>query len=424
MLEDSNLDLYRRRAAELLKLAQSHNKDSHTRLRRFHAELASSSMIAEEVTLQHAQQVIARENGFSNWMRLKGYLATLEQSSQQSSPERLQTIIRTRDLEVLHEFIERVPSAIQFRIEPTGNTALHEAAAQDWLDGVELLLESGADINATAAKSGMTPLQLAVGYGFSALARWLLQHDADPAIETTAEKSTMKIAASANDRTMIQALVDRGLQADIFAAITLQDETLIRKLTIVDASVLQQRLRLHEAITLLPLHLAAIHNLSRVLDLLIYLGADVNGVDEQNRTAIDLALHTGKREAYERLLSHGCAPNEKLLELVQTPERSERIARLHTALVKGNKAKAIEELDADPSLINQRLPDVWGSGGTFGAAPLHWAAMFGHIDIASVLLERGADLNLRDLTHDSTPIDWAKEYRRQEMVAFLAMRGK
>jgi ankyrin repeat protein len=419
MTVNSNLDHYRRQANELLQLAQSNDKDAVARLRRFNADLVRARALADEAMLEHAQQVIARENGFSNWVRLKSYLGTLQQSHQQSSPERLQTLIRARDFEALHEFIERVPTAIQARIEPTGNTALHEAAAEDWLDGVELLLESGADINATATQSSVTPLQLAIGYGHSKLALWLLEHGADAAIQA-GDKSTMKIAAGANDRAVIQKLLDRDVQPDIFSAITLQDETMIRKLVIIDASVLQHRLRLHESVTLPPLHVAAKHNLPRIMDLLIYLGAEIGGVDELNRTAIDLALHTGQREAYERLQSHGLAADPKLLALVQSPERSERIARLHTALVKGNKAKVIEELDADPSLINQLLPDVWGSGGTYGAAPLHWAAMFGHLDIAKLLLERGANLELKDLTHDGTPIGWAKEYRRQEMVEFLA----
>src|SRR5262245_40458080 len=89
------------------------------------------------------------------------------------------------------------------------------------------------------------------------------------------------------------------------------------------------------------------------------------------------------------------------------------IARLHQALVDGDAGRVALELDADPSLINQRLPDVWGSGGTFGAGPLHWAAMFGHIELARFLIDRGADIHLRDLTYGGTPADWAKEYRRR-----------
>jgi ankyrin repeat protein len=419
MTKEINLDSYRRRVKELLKLAQAGDNGAVARIQRHNSDLSRTTRIADVVALKHAQHVIARETGFSSWLRLKGYVATLDRSRKQHSPERLLSIIRSRDLEALDEFIARVPNAVKLRIEPRGTTALHEAAASDWQDGAELLLEHGADINAVSLKIDATPLQLAIGNGCSSVALWLLERGADPTIEKNAERSTMRIAACANDRAMVQALVDRGMQPDIFAAIALQDEMVIRKLVIVDESVLQQRLRPHEAVTFFPLHLAASSNLPRIVDLLIYLGADVNAVDEQNRTAIDLALHRGKRKAYERLYSNGCRPNPELLALVQTPERSEHIARLHAALVKGDKVIVVKELDADPSLINQRLPDVWGSGGTFGATPLHWAAMFGHIDIARLLIERDASLSARDATHDATPIDWAMEYGRQEMVEFL-----
>jgi Ankyrin repeat len=49
--------------------------------------------------------------------------------------------------------------------------------------------------------------------------------------------------------------------------------------------------------------------------------------------------------------------------------------------------------------------------------PLHLAAF------ARLLLERGADLSLRDLTYGGTPAHWAKEYRRREMCAFLEAQG-
>lgn len=423
MSKDHTLDFYRRCAKELLKLAQANDQEALARFKRYRPDFRRSTAVADEVALHHAQFVIACENGFSSWVRLKGYVATLDRSREQSSPERLQHIIRTRDLEALDSFIAQVSNAVKLRIDPVGTTALHEAAASDWQDGVELLLEHGADINAVSVQNKATSLQIAIGHGCSSVALWLLKHGADPTIEANAERSTLKIAACANDRAMVQALLDSGMQADIFAAIALQDETLIRKLVIIDVSVLRHRLRPHQLVTFFPLHLAASSNLPRIVDLLIYLGADVNAVDEQNRTAIDLALHTGKREAYERLHSHGCRPNPKLLALVQTPERSEHIARLHTGLVKGNKEIVVEELDADPTLVNQPLPDVWGSGGTFGATPLHWVAMFGHIDIARLLVERGADLSMRDATYDGTPIGWAMEYRRQEMVEFLKAQG-
>lgn len=285
MRKERDLAFYRLRAKELLKLAHAGNKEAKARFKRYHPSFKRASPPVDSLSLSDAQLIIARENGFTNWTRFKSYIATLDRSREESSPERLHSIVRARDLEALHEFIERVPKAVALRIEPAGTTALHEAASGNWQDGVELLLEVGADINAVAAQPPVTPLQMAIGFRNPSLALWLLEHGADSTIEA-AGKSTMSIAAAANDRAIIRALMDRGMQADIFAAIALQDETLIRRLVIVDASVLRQGLRTHETVTLLPLQLAAIHNLPRVVELLIYLGADPTDIDEQTHSLL------------------------------------------------------------------------------------------------------------------------------------------
>src|SRR5712671_304602 len=111
MSKELTLDSYRRRAKELLKLAQAGDKVAQARLKRYHPNFTRSTTIADAVALRHAQLVIARENGFSSWLRFKGYVATLDRSRKEHSPERLQSIIQSRDLEALDEFIARVPNA-------------------------------------------------------------------------------------------------------------------------------------------------------------------------------------------------------------------------------------------------------------------------------------------------------------------------
>jgi hypothetical protein len=88
MLKELDLDSYRRRAKELLKLAQAGDKGVHARLKRYNPDLHRSANIAD---------VVAREMGFSSWLRFKGYVGTLDRSRKQSSPERLQSIILIRD---------------------------------------------------------------------------------------------------------------------------------------------------------------------------------------------------------------------------------------------------------------------------------------------------------------------------------------
>ena len=75
----------------------------------------------------------------------------------------------------------------------------------------------------------------------------------------------------------------------------------------------------------------------------------------------------------------------------------------------------VERLEAllaeDPSLVHARGGD--------GQTPLHFAA---NVSIAQLLLDRGADINARDVDHESTPAQWMVR-ERQDVARFLASRG-
>jgi hypothetical protein len=54
--------------------------------------------------------------------------------------------------------------------------------------------------------------------------------------------------------------------------------------------------------------------------------------------------------------------------------------------------------------------------------PLHWAAFKGHLDVAKVLIAKGAKVNV--LTKkNSTPLRLATTYKQREMIKFLKSRG-
>jgi ankyrin repeat protein len=52
-------------------------------------------------------------------------------------------------------------------------------------------------------------------------------------------------------------------------------------------------------------------------------------------------------------------------------------------------------------------------------APLHTAAHGGHLDLAKVLIELGADPTTRDTEFDSTPLGWAQHGHQHEVAAYL-----
>jgi ankyrin repeat protein len=73
-------------------------------------------------------------------------------------------------------------------------------------------------------------------------------------------------------------------------------------------------------------------------------------------------------------------------------------------------------LDADPARVHERGGD--------GKMPLHFARSRA---VADLLLERGADIDARDIDHQSTPAQWMLEQRRgagrYELARYLVQRG-
>jgi ankyrin repeat protein len=61
--------------------------------------------------------------------------------------------------------------------------------------------------------------------------------------------------------------------------------------------------------------------------------------------------------------------------------------------------------------------------GFFGAPGLHWAAIHGHKAIVEFLIGHGADLTLRDQQFNSTALGWALEGKHLEIVELLKARG-
>ena len=93
--------------------------------------------------------------------------------------------------------------------------------------------------------------------------------------------------------------------------------------------------------------------------------------------------------------------------LIERGARVDAHAAAHLSLVE----KLTELLDADPALVNARGPD--------GMSPLHFAAT---PEIAKLLLDRGADVNFRDLDHESTPAQYAIP-DRVDVCRYLLARG-
>ena len=71
-------------------------------------------------------------------------------------------------------------------------------------------------------------------------------------------------------------------------------------------------------------------------------------------------------------------------------------------------------LDVGKANVNAKTND--------SSTPLHYAAWKGHIEAATLLIERGAEINPIN-KYNETPLDWAHLLYETAMIAFLNTKG-
>lgn len=151
--------------------------------------------------------------------------------------------------------------------------------------------------------------------------------------------------------------------------------------------------------------------------------------------AIIAAVHKDNREIINALLEAGANINERTLWWAggfgaldsASPKLAEylisrgAVVDIHAAARLGMIDRVRELLTADPSLVQARGGD--------GQLPLHFAAT---VEIAALLLDRGADIDARDIDHESTAAQYmasSAQYMesqwsyRHEVARFLISRG-
>lgn len=90
---------------------------------------------------------------------------------------------------------------------------------------------------------------------------------------------------------------------------------------------------------------------------------------------------------------------------------------LQKAARKGDADRVRKLLDAGAD-VNLRNANK----GCLQYTPLHWAAYYGHLEIAEILISRGADLDAEDSAY-STPLYLAAEEGYPKVVEFLISKG-
>ena len=138
-----------------------------------------------------------------------------------------------------------------------------------------------------------------------------------------------------------------------------------------------------------------------------------------------LITRTGSREMLDALLEAGADINAKSLwwaggfgllhgaapDLAMYAIKRGAVVDVHAAARLGLTEKLRELISTDPALVH--------AGGGDGQTPLHFAST---VQVAEYLLHQGADINARDVDHESTPAQYMVR-DRQEIVRYLVRCG-
>jgi uncharacterized protein len=201
-----------------------------------------------------------------------------------------------------------------------------------------------------------------------------------------------------------------------------------------------------------PLHLAAQVGNANVIAPLVAAGAQVAALTSTGATALMHAAHSGNADAVRILLENGADPNLKETANGQTAlmfaSAADRLDVVKLLLARGADIKATSRVEdftkitmsseVDQNGVPRQAPaaqagDVPGVTRPFnyneligkhgGLSALHFAARQGSLATAEALIAAGADINQRCAGDQTTPIIVAAVNGHFDLVSFLLDKG-
>lgn len=180
------------------------------------------------------------------------------------------------------------------------------------------------------------------------------------------------------------------------------------------------------------LHLAAEKGHLDLIRLLVEHGAELEAQNRYGATPLSDAVSNGREAAITLFL-----------ELGANPDGGGQTQLPLGIAVSRNMPRVVRQLlaaKADPNLNNPLLVAAQYNYGETGIAlveggakldahdyyyryPLHFAASTGGFDLARALLDKGADINVRDNNNGYTPLHFAVMYGHSLLVELLLERG-
>jgi ankyrin repeat protein len=316
-----------------------------------------------------------------------------------------------------------------------GRTALHMAAWRNRAACIRLLLERGADVDIRDYGDNAYALHFAADAADLEVVKMLVEAGSDVAGAGDDHQIGVLGWATCLRRVredVADYLLTHGASLDLWSAIALDRADDVRKLVTRDLSLLSARMSRSEHHRM-PLHHAAVKNRPGIVRLLIDLGADLNATDASGATPLTTAAQERADEAIVAMLMDAgakldfrAALNLKRYERARAmlnedpsrvgPEGRDTIA-LHLA-VSAKNAEAVRWLIAHGVDLNAKR-EMWDCNHT----ALHMTAESGAVDMARMLLDAGADPNIRDDKYDATVLGWAEFCGQPRVAELVRERG-
>ncbi|MEO8256917.1 MAG: ankyrin repeat domain-containing protein [Acidobacteriota bacterium] len=252
-----------------------------------------------------------------------------------------------------------------------GSTALLWAAQWNDVATADLLIHAGANANA-ANDFRVTPLSLACTNGSAALVERLLKAGARPDTPIATGETPIMTCSSSGSTDAVRMLIARG--ADVNAREPAENQT--------------------------ALMWAASEHHSDVVRALIGAGADRQARTKKGFTALHFAAREGDLEVTRRLLGAGVDVNIR-----SEPEPVGRGRGKAEGLKDGRTASGAAAGGAFAPAGSAPRGPAYQATLSVGSTPLLVATLRGHVPLALVLLEHGADPNIGDAGF--TPLHWA-----------------
>ncbi|XP_048159969.1 ankyrin-2-like isoform X13 [Corvus hawaiiensis] len=258
------------------------------------------------------------------------------------------------------------------------NASFLRAARAGNLDKVVEYLKSGIDIN-TCNQNGLNALHLAAKEGHVGLVQELLERGSAVDSATKKGNTALHIASLAGQAEVVKVLVKEG------ANINAQSQN-----------------------GFTPLYMAAQENHIEVVKYLLENGANQSTATEDGFTPLAVALQQGHNQAVAILLENDT-------------KGKVRLPALHIAARKDDTKSAALLLQNDHNADVQSKMMVNRTTES-GFTPLHIAAHYGNVNVATLLLNRGAAVDFT-ARNGITPLHVASKRGNTNMVKLLLDRG-